>query len=431
MSTTGTHDSAVNAACSFCNGTRLRIVMDFGRVALAGGFLKPGQFATEKKYPMRFCFCEDCYAVQVIDKVDADVLFNDYFYFSSSIRTLREHFQQYASEVTRRFLTPGSASVLEFGCNDGVLLRPLADQGIRTVIGVDPAQNVISSIDDPRLQLINDFFNEEVAARVVAKYGKVDLVMANNVYAHIPDIQVATRAVYQVLKDDGVFVFEVHYLGKVIVGMQYDMIYHEHLYYYSLVSAIEHFKRYGMVVFDIKPVAIHAGSMRFYVCKKDSVRARQVSDAVKALEKEERELGYDRFATFLRFSERVDEKKRDLLRLLETLKAGGARIAGYGASGRANTVIQYCGISHEHIDFMVDDAPAKAGYFTPGSHFEIFPSAVLGQGRPPDYLLVFAWSFFEEIRQRNSRYLEAGGKMILPLPEVRVWPESAASGAAR
>lgn len=420
------HDPAVAAACSFCDSKRLRIVMDFGQVALAGGFLKPAQFAAEKKYPMRLCFCEDCFAVQVIDKVDADVLFNDYFYFSSSIRTLREHFQQYAEEVTRRFLKPESATVLEFGCNDGVLLRPLADQKIRTVIGVDPAKNVITSINDPRLELINDFFDETVAERVVARFGKVDLVMANNVYAHIPDIQVATRAVHKVLKDDGVFVFEVHYLGKVVAGMQYDMVYHEHLYYYSLVSAIEHFKRYGMVVFDIKAVDIHAGSMRFYVCKKDSVHARKVSDAVIALEIEERSIGYDRFATFQRFSERVDEKKRELLRVLEDLKAKGARIAGYGASGRANTVIQYCGIDHTHLDFMVDDAPAKAGFSTPGSHFEIFPSSVLAKDKPPDYLLVFAWSFFEEIRQRNARFLEAGGKMILPLPEVRVWPEAQA-----
>jgi SAM-dependent methyltransferase len=212
--------------CSFCDSRDMGLIMDFGDVALAGAFLKPEQFATEKKYPMRLYFCRDCYAVQVTDKVDAQVLFQDYFYFSSAIGTLREHFKGYAAEVTRRFLEPARATVLEFGCNDGVLLKPLADQGIQRVIGVDPARNVLASIDDPRLTLINGFFDEKVAAEVVAKYGKVDMVMANNVYAHIPDIQGITRAVEAVLADDGVFAFEVHYLGKVVDEMQYDLISH-------------------------------------------------------------------------------------------------------------------------------------------------------------------------------------------------------------
>jgi methylation protein EvaC len=411
--------------CAFCDSRDMGLIMDFGDVALAGAFLKPGQFATEKKYPMRLYFCRDCYAVQVTDKVDAGVLFQDYFYFSSAIGTLREHFKGYAAEVTRRFLEPSRATVLEFGCNDGVLLKPLADQGIQRVIGVDPARNVLASIDDPRLTLINGFFDEKVAAEVVAKYGKVDMVMANNVYAHIPDIQGITRAVEAVLADDGVFVFEVHYLGKVVDEMQYDMIYHEHLYYYSLVSAIAHFARYDMVVFDVKPVPIHAGSMRFYVGKKRGRHASQVSDAVRALERQERERGFDRHETFRRFSDDVAATREALMALVTRLRAAGKRIAGYGASGRANTVIQYCGLDPRHLDFMIDDAPAKAGYFTPGSHFEIFPSKVLEGPNPPDYLLVFAWSFFEEIRKRNLGYLERGGRMILPLPEVSVYPAEA------
>lgn len=408
--------------CSFCDSRNLGLVMDFGEVALAGAFLRRDQFAAEKKYPMRLHFCRDCYAVQITDHVDAQVLFQDYFYFSSAIGTLREHFKGYAAEVTRRFLEPARATVLEFGCNDGVLLKPLADQGIARVIGVDPARNVLASIDDPRLTLINGFFDEKVAGEVIAKYGKVDMVMANNVYAHIPDIQGITRAVEKVLADDGVFVFEVHYLGKVVDEMQYDMIYHEHLYYYSLVSAIAHFARYGMVVFDIKPVPIHAGSMRFYVARKTSRHAAQVSDAVKALERQERERGFDRFETFQRFSADVAATREKLMALVARLRAEGKRIAGYGASGRANTVIQYCGLDSRHLDYMIDDAPAKAGYFTPGSHFEIFPSKVLEGANPPDYLLVFAWSFFEEIRRRNEPYLARGGRMILPLPDVSVFP---------
>lgn len=408
-------------SCAFCNSKRLSLVMDFGRVALAGAFLKPEQFAGEQKFPLRVCYCCDCYAVQVVDKVPPSVLFENYFYFSSSIGTLRDHFRAYADDVTRRFLKPENATVLEFGCNDGVLLRPLADQGIRTVIGVDPAKNIVSTINDPRITVVNDFFTEEVAQRVVDQHGKIDMIMANNVYAHIPDIQGTTRAIELSLAKDGVFVFEVHYLGKVIEEMQYDMIYHEHLYYYSLLSAIEHFARYEMVVFDVKSVPIHAGSMRFYVCKKGS-KYDEPSEAVRELEIKEKKRGYDRLHTFKRFRDDVEETRSSLMSLLNELKKADKKIAGYGASGRANTMIQYCGINQDQLDFMIDDAPAKAGYYTPGSHFAIFPSSVLSSADAPDYVLVFAWSFFEEIRQRNTNYLANGGRMILPLPKVSVFP---------
>jgi methylation protein EvaC len=408
--------------CLFCDSMRLGLVTDFGEVGLAGGFLKPEQFATERTFPMRLHFCRDCYAVQVTDEVPADAMFQNYFYFSSSIGTLREHFQQYAAEVTQRFLDPATATVLEFGCNDGVLLRPLADQGIRTVIGVDPASNVVATIDDPRIKVINDYFTENVARRVVAEYGSVDLIMANNVYAHIRDIQGTTRAVAQALHADGVFAFEVHYLGKVIDELQYDMIYHEHLYYYSLLSAINHLARYDMMVFDIKPIPIHAGSIRFYACKNGSKHSRSVSSAVKALEAEELARGFDRYETFQEFSNNVAAHRAKLIGLLTELRSRGHRIAGYGASGRANTMIQYCGINHDHLDYMIDDAPAKAGFYTPKSHFEIFPSSILDRDDAPDYLLVFAWSFFDEIRKKNGNYLAKGGRMILPLPQISIFP---------
>jgi len=414
--------------CSFCNSQRLTQIMDFGKVALAGAFLKPEQFAQEAFYPLELYFCCDCYAVQVTEKVNANVLFTDYFYFSSSIGTLREHFKRYAAEVTARFLTPESSTVIEFGCNDGVLLCPLADQKIRTVIGVDPATNVVRTIDDPRVQIVNDFFSARVAHQLIERFGKADMVVANNVYAHIPDIQGVTRAVSDVLTYDGVFIFEVHYLGKMIEEMQYDMVYHEHLYYYSLLSATKHFERHGMVVFDVKPIPIHAGSMRFYVCKEGS-RWAQESEQVKVLREQEIARGFNLPETFLRFASDVAASRDKLMKLLDRLRSQNKRIAGYGASGRANTMIQYCGIDHSYLEYMIDDAPAKAGYYTPGSHFLIQPSAILEQPDPPDYLLLFAWSFLDEVAARCTRYLKAGDRLIVPLPEVRIWPPaSPASG---
>jgi methylation protein EvaC len=410
--------------CAFCGKSNMSLIMDFGEVALAGGFLKPKDFTDEQKFPMRVCFCNDCFSVQVVDIIEPETLFQDYFYFSSSIETLRDHFRNYAQDVTDRFLNPSEATVLEFGCNDGVLLRPLADQGIRNVIGVDPAENVVSSINDDRVTIKNSYFTEEVAQEIVSEYGQVDMIMANNVYAHISDIQGTTRAVESALGDNGVFVFEVHYLGKVIEEMQYDMIYHEHLFYYSLLSAIEHFKRYNMVVFDVKLIPIHAGSLRFYVSKKHSKHALTVSDTVKLLVEKERTKGYDKFWSFREFANDVAITKKDLIFLLKKLKSEGKTIAGYGASGRANTMIQYCEITKDLVSYMIDDAPAKTGFFTPGSHLEIFPSSILLGKEAPDYVLVFAWSFFDEILKRNRNYIKAGGRMILPLPQVKIYPEA-------
>lgn len=404
--------------CAFCDSSKMQLIIDFGNQALAGGFLRKDQFPSEQKFPMRLYFCEDCFAVQLIDVIDAQVLFKNYFYHSSAVPMLQEHFRDYPTEVSARFLEPESSTVVEFGCNDGILLKPFADLGVRTLIGVDPATNIVQNINDPRIHIVNDFFNVEVADRIVQEHGKADLIIANNVYAHIPDIQNATQAVYNVLKDDGVFAFEVHYLDKVIRDLQYDMIYHEHLYYYSLIALINHFARYDMEVFDVKPIPIHAGSIRYYVCKKGSKHAK-VSSRVNLMKQKEINEGYDRIETFAHFAESIASRRDSLMDLLDLIRGQGRRIAGYGASGRANTIIQYCGINHDHIEYMIDDAPAKAGYYTPGSHFLIHPSSILKKD-PTDYLLIFAWGYFNEIAEKCSEYLMRGGRLIQPLPRVRV-----------
>lgn len=405
--------------CAFCGAGGLVEVIDFGDVALAGGFLKEGSFATEPKFRLRVGFCPSCYAVQVPDKVDPDILFTDYFYFSSAIKTLREHFIDYATEVVARFLDPHHSTVVEFGCNDGILLRPLADQGVATVIGVDPALNILKTINDPRINTVHGFFGEPLADKLVERFGKADLVLANNVFAHIPDINGVTQSVEKILKDDGVFIFEVHYLGKIIQDLQYDMIYHEHLYYYSLLALENHFARHGMTIFDLKPIPIHGGSMRYYVCKKNSYHAKDISVRVQNLRNEERALGYDRAETYRQFASDCAERRTRLMDLLTRLRSKGRTIAGYGASGRANTIIQYCGIEREHLEYMIDDAPAKHGYSTPGSHLLIRSNEVL-RIDPPDYLLIFAWSFFNEIAAKSGDYIAQGGRLMVPLPDVRI-----------
>lgn len=410
---------APRASCAFCGSHSIEQVLDLGEVALAGAFVKPEQFAAEAFHPLRVFFCADCYVLQLVDVPDPQVLFGNYFYFSSAIRSLREHFFDYAGEVVARFLTPGQATVVEIGCNDGILLKPLADQGVGKLIGVDPATNVVGTIADERITVVNSFFNRSVAANIRAAHGPAQLVVANNVYAHIPDINDVTRGVAELLDDDGVFAFEVHYLGSVVDGLQYDMIYHEHLYYYSLLALDNHLARHGMAIFDLKKIPIHGGSIRYYACKTSSRRLKTTTNRVTMLRQEEMEQGYNRIETFRHFAKKIELRKTALMEFLERARQSNRKVAGYGASGRANTIIQYCGITREHMQYMIDDAPAKWGYYTPGSHLEIRSRDALDSA-PPDYLVVLAWAYLNEIAEKCRRFLDSGGKLLTPLPEVRL-----------
>lgn len=366
--------------------------MSFGDVALAGAFLKPGQFAAEKRYPLRLCWCDECLMLQVGDRIDPEEMFREYFYKSSSIERLNRHFAEYAREIAR--MNPHLA--VEIGCNDGVMMRPLSAL-VPKVLGVDPADIAKGP------GVINEFFSGEIAEEIVADYGHADVVIANNVFAHIPDINAATKAIKTLLAPGGAFVFEVHSLDRMIAGGQYDWVYHEHLYYYSLLSLERHFTRHGMSIYHVKPTGLHAGSRRYYACKD----GRRASEAVTVTRDREIELGLGRPETFAAFAERAYAHRREMRALLAGLTG---KVIGYGACGRANTMIQFCGIELAH---MVDDAPAKHGWYTPGSHIEIKSRDHLDS----DHLILFAWSFMDDILPKLKDYR---GKIIVPLPEIRV-----------
>ncbi len=406
--------------CSFCDSKNLVKIIDFGRVGLAGAFLSFNQIKNEIKYPLRICFCEDCFAVQVIDKIDPDILFSDYFYFSSSIKTLSDHFETLADLVTNEYLSdPKESTVIEFGCNDGVLLEPLAKKSIKNLIGIDPASNVVKKIDNNSISIINNFFNDETANEIIDKYGKADLILANNVYAHIYDMKEVTRSIYKTLKDDGIFIFEVHYLEKIISEFQYDMIYHEHLYYHSILSLRNHFDLYDMGISKVERINTHGGSIRVYASKKISSYMNNIDQSVEEFIKLEISRGYQKKEKYINFANAISDQKNNLLKLINTLKAQGFSLAGYGASGRANTILQFCKINSNHLDYIIDDAPAKEGFYTPGSHILIKSRQVISHD-PPDYIIIFAWSFIQEIAKKNNSYLKKGGKFILPLPNVRI-----------
>lgn len=370
--------------CAFC-GAQTTEILDYGAVALAGAFLKPEQFESEKRYPLRLHFCEACYVLQVPDRIAKETLFTDYFYRTSAIGTMRQHFERYAYELVLR-LAPKNA--LEIGCNDGVLLRQLRALGVEA-IGIDPA-NVAP--DD--LPIISGYWPEAIEAR------DFDLIIANNVFAHIDNIHGATRAVEKALTANGVFAFEVNALDKLITDLQYDWVYHEHLYYYSLIALDKHLARHGLMVFDLQRLATHAGSIRYFACRMGS---RTPTKTVMEQRNRELWIGLDRLP---RFHEFAVEALRHRIAMREAVGAMG-RLAGYGACGRANTLLQFCDI---RVDYIVDDAPAKHGFYTPGTHIPIVPCSELKGGDP---ILVFAWSFLQEIQPKTG-----GHDLLIPLPHI-------------
>jgi methylation protein EvaC len=410
----------IRGDCRFCGGTNLVKVLDFGKVPLAGGFLKEKDFPEENFYPLDLSFCQDCFLVQVTNVVPADVLFKNYFYFSSSIGTLVGHCGEFAKETMGRFLKDVERpSVFEIGCNDGVLLKPFAAMGAKAV-GIDPATNVVNSITTKDITVINDYFTEKLAMLVRDKYGSFDAIVSSYSFAHIDDMVDVMKGVKTLLKDNGVFIFEVYYLGTLIDEMQYDMIYHEHMSYYSLKSLILFLKQFGMEIFDIKfTPGVRSGAVRFYA-KNIGERDEKPTASFEKMMEYEQERGFDRVETFVSYSGRVRETKEELLKVLDSIKKERKTIIGYGASGRGTTIMNYCGIDGRVLDYVVDDAPAKHGFFTPGTHVPIYPWEYTKQTKFPDYALLFAWSFINEVKKRREDYLREGGKFIVPLPKVSV-----------
>ena len=407
--------------CRFCQGTNLTSILDLGKVPLAGGFLKEKDFSHEKRYPLTLNFCQDCSLVQVGEVVSGDVLFNEnYFFYSSAIRTLVDHFKKFAQETYDHFLKEiPQPSILEIGCNDGVLLNPFSALGVRT-IGVDPATNVVKKIDTKKINVINDFFTEKCAIQIREKYGCVDAILSSYSFAHIDNMVDVMRGIKRLLKDNGVFIFEIYYLGTLIEGMQYDMIYHEHMSYYSIHSLVSFLKQHYMEIFDVKFIpGVRSGSVRFYA-RNVGQRNEEISSSVANLITYEKEKGFNDINFYKEYAKRVDSTRNQIINLLDLLKKEGKKIIGYGASGRGTTIMNYCGIDEKYIDYVVDDAPAKQDFFTPGTHLPVKTWEYVTQSQLPDYIVLFAWAFADEVIKKRQDYLKQGGKFIIPLPEVKI-----------
>jgi len=407
--------------CRFCNSPDLEIVLDLGTMPLAGGFLKKEDLANEYFFPLELQFCKNCYLVQVSCVPDPNILFNEkYFFHSSSTFSLVEHFTKYAQDLFKRYLNNNKLPViLEIGCNDGVLLRPLSKLGSK-LIGVDPSTSVTNKINIPGSIIKNDFFTEKLAIEILNENGKVDIVTANFSFAHIDNMNDVMRGIIKLLKDDGIFVFELYYLKTIIEEMNYDMIYHEHMSYYSLLTLKKFLSKYGMEIFDVEYFPrIRSGALRVHT-KFNINNAFPPTEQFIKLYESEIIFGLNKIQPFIHYSNKIEKSKNDLLDLINSLKIEGKKIVGYGASGRSTIIMNYCGINENHIDYIVDDAIEKQGFLTPGNHIEIITWNQMIEKCTPDYVVLFAWSFIDEVLSKRSEYRLAGGKFILPLPEVKV-----------
>lgn len=406
-------------ACRSCGSSRLQPFLSLGKTPLADNLVSPEQLARpdfrEPQFPLDVAFCPDCTLVQILEEVPPHQLFVDnYLYFSSFSDHLLDHSRTHADGLAEsRGLGPGSL-VVELASNDGYLLRNFAARGIR-VLGVDPAPDQAAAAIAQGVPTITEFFGTELAHRIAVEHGRADVVIANNVMAHVPALNDFVAGIAALVAEDGVVTIENPYVRDLVSHCEFDTIYHEHFCYYSCTAVDALVRRHGMFLNDVDYFPdLHGGTLRWTVGRREQVSAR----AAQYLQRE-RDEGLTRFGFYAEFAKRVEKLKVDLRALLERLKGGGATIAGYGAAAKGSTLINYVGIGPDLVDFVVDRNTHKQGLHMPGTHIPIrSPDALLAE--QPDYVLILAWNFADEIIRQQGAYAERGGRFIVPIPTPEV-----------
>jgi len=405
--------------CRMCDGSDLTKVWSFGDTPLANSYLKPEQVGSvdEPYAPLDIFYCDNCHLVQMLDVVDPDVLFSNYLYVSSTSPKFVAHFEDYATSLISRFGLNKDDLVIDVGSNDGVLLKPFKEAGVR-ILGIDPAQNVADMANSEALETIADYFTPEVAERVASEKGKAKIIAANNVFAHTDDVNLFVEATKKLLADDGVYVFEVQYLGSLMEKNLFDIVYHEHVCYYSVRPLVRFFTKHNMEVFDVERPAVHGGSLRVFVQKAGGLHKRE--ERLDEVLKEEEAKGLNKVYTYKEFMERIEKNKEKLNKMLKGIKEEGKIIVGYGAPAKATTLLYALGIDGETIDYIVDDDKKfKQGMVMPGNHIPIVAPGKLYEDKP-DYCLILAWNFAEPIMENHVRFIDGGGKFIVPIPEPKI-----------
>jgi SAM-dependent methyltransferase len=406
-----------NGACRSCGSGALVPVLSLGDSPLANALLTKDRLSDpEARYPLDTVFCEQCALLQITATVPPDTLFHDYVYLSSTSDTVVNNARDLSSRTMAARGLDGTSLVVEIASNDGYLLSHYVTGGI-PVLGIEPARNIARMAEERGVRTIAEFFGTALVDEIVQTYGRADVIHANNVLAHMPDLNGAAASIHRLLKDDGIAIIEVPYLRDMIDRVEFDTIYHEHLCYFSL-TAIEHLAaRHALAVADVERLPIHGGTLRVSLGRAAAAANRQ--RAVQTLLDEEHAIGLDTAAYYRTFAERVDQLKHDLVGLLAGLRAQGAAIAAYGAAAKGVTLLHYCGIGRDTLSFVVDRNPIKQGLFTPGTHLPIYPPERLLQDMPP-YTLLLVWNFADEILSQQMEYRRRGGHFIIPSPTVTI-----------
>ena len=408
---------AAAPVCRSCGFEDLRLILSLGRMPLANALLSADQLAqAEPAYPLDLAFCPQCSLVQITETVPPEQLFREYLYFSSFSDTLLKHAADLSGRIIDSRGLDSHNLVVEIASNDGYLLQYYQQRGI-PVLGIEPARNVARVAQEERgINTLCEFFDAALAQDLRSKGVKADIIHAHNVLAHVADLNGFVRGIGLLLDDRGTAVIEAPYLKDLIDHCEFDTIYHEHLCYFSLTALDRLFRRYGLVIYDVERVPIHGGSLRLWAGQAATI---QPGERVEALLAEEAGWGVDREEFYQEFARGVEHLKFSLNHLLQNLKEDGRRLAAYGAAAKGSTLLNYCGIGQETLDFVVDRSTHKQGRHMPGVRLPIYPPQMLQESRP-DYVLLLTWNFAEEILSQQAAYRQAGGQFIIPIPELKI-----------
>ena len=370
----------------------------------------------EPYYPLHTLVCGGCFLVQLKEYVKPEHIFTEYAYFSSYSTSWVEHARFYCEAVKSRFGLGSKSQVFEIASNDGYLLQHFLPLGV-PVTGIEPAANVAEVARKKDIPTLVEFFGLKLAQRLVSEGRQADLIIGNNVLAQVPDLNDFTAGMAHLLAPNGVITLEFPHLERLIDENQFDTIYHEHFSYFSLVTIDRLASRHELKIFDVEHLPTHGGSLRVYLCRVDA--AHNIAPSVGALLAHERKIGFEEIGSYARFSANVHQTKRDLLSFLIECKGRGAKVCGYGAPGKGNTLLNYCGIGTDFLEFTVDRNPYKHGRYTPGMHIPIRPVDAIDEAKP-DYLLILPWNLKKEIVAQMRHVADWGCKIVIPIPGVEV-----------
>jgi SAM-dependent methyltransferase len=399
-----------------CSHQSVEEFLDLGQTALANKFLAHHELSqNEPTYPLRVGFCQTCGHVQLTDIVPPSAMFEDYLYISSASDTLKAHLYELSDVIVDRYRLNTEELVVDIGCNDGTLLNGFRRHGVR-VLGVDPAANLAELTRASQIDRYVGFFSSRTAPEIVKKWGTARVITATNTFPHIPQLQDFMHGLQTVLAPGGGFVIEAHYLVDMLEQGAFDTIYHEHVSYWALGPMVRLFGQVGMQIVDVERLPIHHGQLRVFVQRKGEG---SVQESVANLLELERSLGIEKLATLQSFALRTQKIKIDLRAKLQKIHSQGKRIAGYGAPAKGNTLLSFLEIGPETLMYIADRSPLKQNRYTPGSHIPVVSPDRLLEDQP-DFVLLLAWNFVDEILEQQSKYRERGGKFIIPVPEVQV-----------